>query len=162
MHDPVPGKKHPGKPKKGWVVMMRALIGMAAMVTMLAGTAGAQSIAVRSGEHEGFTRLVLTLPRSSEWRLSRTDDGYALSLAEKGMRFDLSDVFRLIPRSRLAAIWEDRQSGRCSLVLPAVAMRMRSSFVTGLWSLTCATALLRPAPGSRPAKPGARCFRGLS
>jgi hypothetical protein len=96
--------------------MVRWLVGAAVLLWLAAGPAGAQTVTVRSGEHAGFTRLVLGLPAATGWRLNRTDDGYALAFS-RALRFDLGQVFRLIPRDRLAAIWADPASGDLRLGL---------------------------------------------
>lgn len=87
--------------------MPRAVLGVAlalALAATLAGPAGAQTVKVQSGEHAGFSRLVLVVPRGTAWDLRRDEGGYRLRFPDRAMRFDLSDVFRLIPRDRLAAI----------------------------------------------------------
>lgn len=68
-----------------------------------AAPVAAQDVAVSTGEHDGFTRIVLQSPRLSGWQLSRLPDGYALSLRQPA-EFDLSGVFNPIGRHRLAAI----------------------------------------------------------
>lgn len=57
-------------------------------------------IDVTTGDHDGFTRVVLQAPGLTGWRLSRLPDGYAVTLRQPS-RFDLSDAFRLIGRNRL-------------------------------------------------------------
>ncbi|QYK41570.1 MAG: hypothetical protein KF887_00010 [Paracoccaceae bacterium] len=92
--------------------------GLAAVLILVIGwsAAMAQTIPVRSGEHEGFSRLVLTLPQGTGWHLWRTDQGYALRL-DRSARYDLAGVFRLIPRTRLAAIWAEPATGWLQLGL---------------------------------------------
>lgn len=94
--------------------MKRVAVFLAACVigSTLATIARAQSIRVQAGEHADFTRLVLTLPGQTDWRLARTEDGYELDLGVLAAPFDLSTVFRIIPKSRLAAIWTDPATGR--------------------------------------------------
>lgn len=75
----------------------------------------AQSVRVTSGEHEGFSRIVLQFPGPVDWQLRRTDAGYVLSVASDRPRYDLTDVFRLIPRDRLAAIFSDPDTGGLAL-----------------------------------------------
>jgi len=70
----------------------------------------AQSLRVVSGDHDGFTRLVVLGNPGESWRLGRTPEGYGLQLG-RSVRFDLTDAFRLIDRSRVAAIWVDPQNG---------------------------------------------------
>jgi hypothetical protein len=97
--------------------MMRSLLlaGLAVFSLLIAGSAQAQSIRVQAGEHEGFTRLVLTLKAPADWRLSRTSEGYELQFAGPPAPFDLSEVFRIIPKTRLVAIWSDPANGRLRL-----------------------------------------------
>lgn len=78
----------------------------------LSDAAAAEVVTVRSGEHEGFTRLVLQLSRPVEWHMGRTDDGYELQLDRADTRYDLSSVFRTIPRDRLASVWAEPATGR--------------------------------------------------
>jgi hypothetical protein len=62
----------------------------------------AQTVVVRSGEHDGFTRLVVSWPNSEPWRLYRTPEGYNLVVHGKDVRFDLTDAFRRISNQRIA------------------------------------------------------------
>ncbi len=86
-----------------------------ALWVLLAAAAAAQTVRVASGEHDGFSRLVLTLPGPADWRLTRTEDGYALAVDRPDLRYDLSDVFRLIPRTRLVSIFADPADGALRL-----------------------------------------------
>lgn len=81
------------------------------MVLLLVAPATAQVVTLRSGEHPGFSRLVLTFPAPMPWVLGRTADGYGLQTAGAPPRYDLSTVFDRIPRDRLSAIWVDPQTG---------------------------------------------------
>ena len=95
-----------------------ARIGGIVAVVLLAGPAAAQSVPVRSGEHDTFSRLVLTFPAPLDWTLSRTPDGYDLAAIGTVPRYDLRDVYRLIPRTRLGAIYSDPGSGHLRLRVP--------------------------------------------
>lgn len=68
---------------------------------LVAGAVSAQPIIVRSGEHDGFSRLVLKLPTGVDWRLSRAGRIAVLSLNDPDAVFDLGQVFERIPRTRL-------------------------------------------------------------
>lgn len=81
---------------------MRAIL--AALVWVAAFGAAAETVTVRSGEHDGFSRLVLRLAEPSAWQFGRTLDGYALRVGRAGVAFDLSQVFDRIPRLRLASL----------------------------------------------------------
>lgn len=64
----------------------------------------AQAAVVRSGEHDGFSRLVVNLPSPAPWRFGRIADGYELRIDRPGLSFDLGQVFTRIPKTRLAAV----------------------------------------------------------
>ena len=66
---------------------------------------------VLSGEHDGFTRLVVELDSDADWTVGRTVDGYALQIAGAVNQFDLSGAFDLIGRSRIAALSVDPETG---------------------------------------------------
>lgn len=63
--------------------------------------AHATQIPVRSGEHEDFTRLVLTIPAGSKFEVTSSDKSARISLAQPDANFDVSAVFSRIPRTRL-------------------------------------------------------------
>jgi hypothetical protein len=85
------------------------------ILLLAAGAVRAETVAVASGEHEGFSRIVLDLAEPTAWQLGRTADGYVLRLGREDVRFDLREVFRTIPRTRLAAIWADPDTGELRL-----------------------------------------------
>ncbi len=88
---------------------------LALAILSLPQAAISQSVRVTSGEHDGFSRIVLQYPVATGWRLWRTATGYALATEGPQPRYDLTDVFRLIPRDRLAAIFADPADGRLQL-----------------------------------------------
>ena len=92
--------------------MLRAFL---ALWIGLASVAQAEQVAVQSGEHDGFTRLVLDFAAPVGWTMTRTDAGYRLALSRPDMRFDLSEVFRKVPRDRLSSIWADPGTGALML-----------------------------------------------
>lgn len=59
---------------------------------------------VTGGEHSDFTRLVVTLPKQSDWRLGRVADGYTLSVNQPDLEYDLRKAFTRIPKTRLADV----------------------------------------------------------
>lgn len=85
--------------------MMRGLIPLMAMVVVAAAVpAGAETVRVQTGEHPGFTRVVVQLARPTAWTVGRTAIGYGLRLGRSDVRLDLTRVFDLIPRTRIAAM----------------------------------------------------------
>ncbi|MDP3961955.1 MAG: hypothetical protein Q8Q26_18155 [Pseudorhodobacter sp.] len=94
---------------------IRILLALLLALPLVPIAARAQAIMVQSGEHPGFSRLVLELGQPVPWTLGRTADGYELKLDGANASFDLSQVYRLIPHDRLAAIWVDPTSGNLQL-----------------------------------------------
>lgn len=66
-----------------------------------------KAVQVTSGEHEGFTRVVLDFGSAVDWQFGRTKDGYAFRKIGAHVGYDLNAVFDLIGTSRLAAISAD-------------------------------------------------------
>lgn len=88
--------------------MIRWLLVLLVMAVPL--MAAAAPVVVKSGEHDGFTRLVLEYEGPVNWQVGRTSDGYELRLEGEAPAYDLSVVFDIIGKSRLAAIWVDPAS----------------------------------------------------
>ena len=110
--------------------MMRRLI-LAALLVM-AGQASAQTAKVTSGEHDGFSRLVVELPAPGDWQFGRTVDGYALSVSAPPAAYDLAGVFKLIRRDRLAAIAVDASTGNLQIGLACPCYAIPFEFRPGI------------------------------
>ncbi|MGB3281162.1 MAG: hypothetical protein WBA92_18425 [Pseudorhodobacter sp.] len=82
-----------------------------------ASVASAQTISVKSGEHDGFSRLVFTFPSLKEWKLVRESDGYGLAVTGPAPDYDLSGVFRRLSAGRLTKIYRDDTIGRLHMEL---------------------------------------------
>ena len=67
----------------------------------------AQTVEVRSGEHETFTRLVFNLPERLDVALQYQSDGVMLSFGRDGLVFDTDTVFDRVPTTRLTAMNAD-------------------------------------------------------
>jgi hypothetical protein len=78
--------------------MLAVLIGLRAMAV------DAQTLTVRAGEHAGFSRLVLDIGADRDWRLDGEGEARRLTLSPPVDGFETGDVFRLVPRTRLAAL----------------------------------------------------------
>lgn len=85
--------------------MMRTVI-LAVSVYLAAWSWGEAQVEVRSGEHPGFTRLVMYFDEPKNWDLGRIENGYGLRLQGEEQTFNLADVFSFIPRSRILDIEE--------------------------------------------------------
>jgi len=103
-----------------------------AFLVLLSGPAFAQPVSVRSGQHDGFARLVVTYPSPVAWEFGRTDDGYGLRARGAALRYDLTEVFRTIPRDRLSAIWVDPDSGVLRLGIGCACHAIAEPFRPGI------------------------------
>lgn len=81
------------------------------VMALLTAPASAETLVVRSGEHDGFSRIVLAPAQKTAWKLGRVGAGYELRLLRSGITFDLSRAFDLIPRQRLSALSEGTVDG---------------------------------------------------
>lgn len=83
-------------------------VGFAAVALILSAVAvAAQTITVQSGEHAGFTRLVLDIGVDREWTLTGEGETRRLALDPPVEGFAIARVFDLIPRTRLSALAEE-------------------------------------------------------
>ncbi len=94
---------------------VRALLAFCAILVAPAGWA--DGIRVKSGEHEGFSRLVVEFRDLPDWRFGRTENGYALVTKPGGWNYDLGEVFRFIPRSRIREVIVGKDGERLSIIL---------------------------------------------
>lgn len=99
---------------------------------LIAGPVLAAPVRVTSGEHEGFTRLVLDFGTAVNWELGRNDDGYELRLAGSAQTYDLRQAFDLIGKSRLAAIWVTPSSGALHVGLACACHAIPFEFRPGI------------------------------
>ncbi|MDC0116164.1 hypothetical protein OAH97_01645 [Octadecabacter sp.] len=63
--------------------------------------AHAQPVSIRSGEHDTFSRLVLSTGVTVEWQIIPNSAGYTLELIGVDNGFDISAIFDRIPRRRI-------------------------------------------------------------
>lgn len=85
------------------------------LLFLIPSSALGETVRVRSGEHESFSRLVFDFDQPTEWALQRNAEGFDLQFSRSDIRFDLSQVFRFIPRTRLRDI--AAQPGEARLLL---------------------------------------------
>lgn len=62
----------------------------------------AETVRVLSGEHQGYTRLVLVFEKPTRWTFGRNGETYELRLGRKDVELDISAVFDRVARERLA------------------------------------------------------------
>jgi hypothetical protein len=77
------------------------------LLVLCAGPVFAQDVAIRSGEHESFSRLVLSIGEGTRWQLETTRAGARLRLSEPDAVFDTSGIFERLPRQRLDAVTDE-------------------------------------------------------
>ncbi len=65
---------------------------------------------VRSGEHSGFSRLVVYLSEQQTWKLEPTKDGATFSVDDWDRGFNTGSIFSLIPRTRLKDVTAEQNS----------------------------------------------------
>ncbi|WP_187431454.1 hypothetical protein ROLI_038660 [Roseobacter fucihabitans] len=70
----------------------------------LSSLAMADPIFLRSGDHDGFTRLVLQLPPNVQWEVSSIPGKQSISFRGHDDGFDIRGVFEIIQRDRLINI----------------------------------------------------------
>lgn len=83
---------------------MRKFAPLILATVWLAIPAHARVVDIRSGEHEGFTRLVFYIKATDTFEISRIDEGYLLSLSPGITGFNLTRAFDLINRMRIRAL----------------------------------------------------------
>ena len=82
--------------------MIRGLFLGLVLVTM-STAAMAQSLRVRSGEHDGYTRLVVQIPAGTAWSLRQLHNGAELDVALESVVFDTDAVFDRLSERRLTS-----------------------------------------------------------
>lgn len=76
---------------------------VAGLMLALGAPLNAQTIRVQSGDHPGFTRLVLQIGADRDWELQQQpDEQWVLDLTPAVDGFDTSSAFNLIQRARLS------------------------------------------------------------
>ena len=89
-------------------ILLAALAALPAMATTLT---------VKSGEHDGFSRLVLPLPAGATWALTPQSKRAVLRITGATVAFDITGVFDRIPRARLKRLDADNAAGTLTLEL---------------------------------------------
>ena len=77
---------------------------LAVLVFAPLGLRAAEDVAVVSGEHDTYARLVFSISPDRAWNLKTTATAAELQFPAQDLDFDLSAVFARIPKTRLLAI----------------------------------------------------------
>lgn len=75
-----------------------------AVLVTAASAVTAKDVVVRSGEHDGFTRLVFDVPPDTRWVLAQRKNGASLTIALDDVTFKTSSVFGRLTTNRLASL----------------------------------------------------------
>ena len=110
-------------------MIMRLLVLITVMLAP--ASAVAEAVKVTSGDHPDFTRIVIEYPETVAWTVGRTADGYELRLPGGPAQYDLSQVFDVIGKDRLAAIWADPASGALHFGVACACFAMPFEFRPG-------------------------------
>ncbi|MTI01303.1 hypothetical protein [Roseibium sp. RKSG952] len=70
--------------------------------------ANAQEVRVRSGEHDGFTRLVLQIPPKTGWTLTHEKDGARIDVELDGVTYNTNSVFSRLSENRLKSLSQEK------------------------------------------------------
>ena len=109
------------------MIWLRALLLVLLPQAVLAGP-----VLVTSGEHPGFTRLVMQYDGPVDWQVGRAVDGYTLRIHSQKPAYDTAKAFDLIGKSRLAALWADPESGDLHLGIACACYAMPFEFRPGI------------------------------
>ncbi len=92
----------------------------------------AQVVAVRSGEHGDFSRLVFSFPTPVEWKMGRISRGYEIRLQEIAEKIDISGVYQRISRKRIKNISVSSGNSSVTLVVDCLCHADAFEFRPGL------------------------------
>lgn len=111
---------------------MRLLGALFIATTLTCGAAFASPVMVTSGEHPGFTRLVMQFDGPVNWQVGRTLDGYTFRVPDRKPAYDMAKAFDLIGKSRLAALWSDPKTGDLHFGIACACYAMPFEFRPGI------------------------------
>jgi hypothetical protein len=152
-------------------MILRALILWLGVMLGVALPAAAAPVQVTTGEHEGFTRVVLNFQREVEWEMGRSDAGYLFRAKGIEAEYDLAPVFQRIGKTRLAAISAQAGTAEVNLGIAcpchAIAFEFRPGIIvidlrdgappkgSAFESPLAASASAPPPPPAEAGSPGA-------
>jgi hypothetical protein len=93
---------------------------------LLAETALAQQLAVRSGDHPTFSRLTIPIPASQIWEARKTERGLSVKLPGVLQGFDTSSVFARMRPDRISGLESGSDTLRLTLACACDATAFRS------------------------------------
>ena len=84
------------------MIRVWATLLISVMSFLAASQVMSQALIARSGEHDDFSRLVFEIPAGTQWSLIQQDRLARVKTDLPDVRYDTSQVFQRIPRSRLS------------------------------------------------------------
>lgn len=90
---------------------------------------------VRSGEHDGFSRLVLERAVAAEWDIVATADEVTITFPDAAGGFDTSRVFDLIPRTRIAEVADISSATGAALKITLACICHAEAFEIGVGNI---------------------------
>lgn len=88
-----------------------------ALALPLPAAAAPEGGTIRSGEHEGFSRLVLEIDPRTEWSLETVDGRAIIRFPRRSLAFTTDQVFERIPRTRIVGVSVDRGNGETAVTI---------------------------------------------
>lgn len=116
--------------------------------TLLPAGALAETVGVRSGEHAGFTRVVIDFAAQEDWVFGRVEDGFEFRPARENLSYRLDRVFDKIGRNRIEDV-RDLGDGRLLLGVSCDCHAIVDELSNGKVVLDI-VAGSAPAPGTGP------------
>jgi hypothetical protein len=80
------------------------IFGAAVLLFCFPIVCGAQSISVKSGDHSGFSRFVLTVPQPENWNVKAARNLVTVEGFSRRLEFDVSEVFTRISKARVSNV----------------------------------------------------------
>lgn len=102
------------------------------LLLLVAAPANGQTITVRSGDHEGFTRLVLIVPELRNWSLNRAPNGYSLVITNPTPSYNLESVFLRISKDRISRVYAAPDTGDLKLEINCACYAMPFELNNGM------------------------------
>jgi hypothetical protein len=92
----------------------------------------AETILVRTGEHAGFSRVVLSPAKPTPWSVSKSELGYRFKFETEEIYFDISRAFNLIPRDRIIQIYPGKEAASLDFVVKAGVLARSYEIANGV------------------------------
>ncbi|PJN94720.1 hypothetical protein CNY89_12830, partial [Amaricoccus sp. HAR-UPW-R2A-40] len=80
------------------------MIWAALLLTLAAPASAREGGPIRTGEHPGFTRVVMEIDPATEWSLETRDGTAVILFPGRAIEFGTDGVWERIPRTRVTSI----------------------------------------------------------